>query len=134
MNDFINSNKTTFLNRLKNWARQIKRELKVLQIAVTHKLVPWYAKAIIILTIAYALSPIDLIPDFIPVLGLLDDLIILPFLIYIAIKLIPKDVIQYCRQQAEKTELKDKKNIIAGGVIILIWITTLVWLIVKLMR
>lgn len=123
---------TTFLDRLKVWARQIKKNLKVLQTAFTDKSVPWYAKAIIVLTVAYALSPVDLIPDFIPVLGLLDDLLILPLLIYIAIKLIPADTLQHCRHLAETNEFKDKKNWVAGGLIILIWLAVLVWLTIKL--
>lgn len=84
-----NPDTTTMLYKLKERARDIIKELRALRIASTDNSVPWYAKTIIILTVAYALSPIDLIPDFIPVLGHLDDLIILPLLIYIAIKLIP---------------------------------------------
>jgi len=68
----------TFLDRLKAWARLIKRDIATLWLAVRHPGVPWHAKAIAAATVAYALSPIDLIPDFVPVLGYLDDLIIVP--------------------------------------------------------
>jgi uncharacterized membrane protein YkvA (DUF1232 family) len=95
--------------RIKTMAANLKQELKALRIALAEDLVPWYIKALIIFTVAYALSPVDLIPDFIPVLGLLDDLILLPLLIYIILKFIPKEVMTYCRKKAESTELSRKK-------------------------
>lgn len=78
--------------KLKERAKQAKQKIAQLYIATKSKKTPWYAKALGSLTIAYALSPIDLIPDFIPIIGYLDDLIILPILVYITIKLIPKDI------------------------------------------
>jgi uncharacterized membrane protein YkvA (DUF1232 family) len=81
-------------------------------------------KFIILFTVGYALSPIDLIPDFIPVLGYLDDLIILPALIALSIKLIPNDVMQECRDKAKTSPLELKKNWVFAFLFILIWIIT----------
>lgn len=120
--------KHSLAHRFRNWVSGLKKELKALRIALADDLVPWYVKVLIILTVAYALSPVDLIPDFIPVLGLLDDIIIVPILIYITVKLIPAETIQYCREQAHTRQLSNKKNWIAGGFIILIWLTLAVWL------
>lgn len=117
------------LEKLKTRAKLLKRELRALHIAYTEDLVPWYGKLLILITIGYALSPIDLIPDFIPVLGILDDLIILPALIYIALKLIPEDIMEYCRREAEIRPWNKKKNWIAGGIMIVIWIAILAWLV-----
>jgi uncharacterized membrane protein YkvA (DUF1232 family) len=85
---------------LKEKARQLKYNLSALYLAYKRKDVPIYAKAILLITIGYALSPIDLIPDFIPVLGYLDDLIILPVLISLSIKLIPKYIFDECKEEA----------------------------------
>jgi uncharacterized membrane protein YkvA (DUF1232 family) len=88
-------------DKLKGWALRIKRDGVTLWFAVRHSGTPWYAKAIGVFVVAYALSPIDLIPDFIPVLGYVDDLILLPGLIWLAIRLLPPDVLAQCRGQAD---------------------------------
>lgn len=93
----------TFLERMKAWARIIRRDIATLWLAVRHRDVPWYAKAVAAATVAYALSPIDLIPDFVPVLGYLDDLLIVPAGILLAIRLIPADTLAELRSQAETT-------------------------------
>lgn len=93
----------TFLERMKAWARIIRRDIATLWLAVRHPDVPWYAKAVAAATVAYALSPIDLIPDFVPVLGYLDDLLIVPAGILLAIRLIPADTLAELRSQAETT-------------------------------
>lgn len=83
------------------------------------------AKLIVLITLAYALSPIDLIPDFIPVLGLLDDLILIPLGIYLAIKLIPKEVLNDCIRRAENSIDKGEllpKNWIVASIIVLLWV------------
>lgn len=113
---------------IKQWAKKLKLELKALQVAIAENLVPWYVKVLIIITLGYAFSPIDLIPDFIPVLGLLDDLIIVPILIYLSVKLIPKNVMEECRIKAGRTTLKRKNNWIAGMVVIGIWLAVVFWL------
>ncbi|MFD0976707.1 YkvA family protein [Salinimicrobium gaetbulicola] len=107
----------------------MKRELRALHIALSEDLAPWYAKLLILITLGYALSPIDLIPDFIPVLGILDDLIILPVLIYLSIKMIPDDILEYCRREAEIRPWNRKKNWIAGGIVLLIWALIVVWIV-----
>jgi uncharacterized membrane protein YkvA (DUF1232 family) len=84
---------------LRRWADAAKREARFLRLAATDPRVPWYAKALATAVAAYALSPIDLIPDFIPVLGWLDDLIVVPPGIWLAIRLIPRDVREELRRQ-----------------------------------
>ena len=90
------------LASLKRFARRLKAELNVLIYAGRRPDTPWYARAVALGVVAYALSPIDLIPDFIPVLGLLDDLILLPLGIYLALKLIPKGVTLEAREHARE--------------------------------
>lgn len=108
---------------IKEKARKIKRELGALYLSCKHSDVPLHAKLVAVLVVGYALSPIDLIPDFIPVLGYLDDLILLPLGIALAIKLIPSDIMKECREQAEDIFKKGKpKNWFAGGIIIALWI------------
>ena len=85
----------------KEKAKQLKTDIPAVFLALKDKKTPWYAKVIAALTVAYALSPIDLIPDFIPVLGYLDDLIILPSLVALTVKFIPKDVFDEYRRQAQ---------------------------------
>ena len=112
---------------MKQWqqkAKELKRETYALYYACQDSRVPWYVKLLATCTIAYALSPIDLIPDFIPVLGLLDDLIILPLVIMLLIKLIPPEIMDDCRRQAEATVASDKNQLQswnASVVIIVIW-------------
>ena len=88
------------IEALKAWARAIKRDMVALWLAARDPRVPWYAKALAAAVAAYALSPIDLIPDFIPVLGYRDDLIIVPLGILLAVRLIPADVMEDLREQA----------------------------------
>jgi len=88
------------LQVLKTRARQLKSEVYALYLAGLHPQTPRYAKLYLLAVVAYALSPIDLIPDFIPVLGLVDELILLPFAIALAVKLIPKNVMAECRARA----------------------------------
>jgi uncharacterized membrane protein YkvA (DUF1232 family) len=88
------------LEKIKRWAGTLRGNIKALSLARKDPRVPWAAKAVLVLVVAYALSPIDLIPDFIPVLGLLDDLILLPLGIALAIRLMPKDVWAECQLRA----------------------------------
>ena len=90
-----------FFERVKQWARALKRDVHALYLAARDPRVPWHAKALAIVVAGYALSPIDLIPDFIPVLGYLDDLIIVPFGIWLAVRLIPPEIIAEHRATAE---------------------------------
>ncbi len=110
------------LQKLKQKAKQLKSEVKVLIIAYKDKRTPLAAKILIGLTAGYLLSPIDLIPDFIPVLGLLDDLIIVPLLIRLSIKLIPQNVLNEAREEAINNSQPSKNNWLFAIIIILIWL------------
>lgn len=88
-------------SRLRDWARRVKRDGVTLWFAGRHPGTPWHAKALGLFVVAYALSPIDLIPDFIPVLGYVDDVLLLPGLIWLTLRLIPAPVLVACRQQAD---------------------------------
>ena len=90
-----------FLDTSRAWARRVKRDGVSLWFALRHPGTPWYAKALAGVVVAYALSPIDLIPDFIPVLGYVDDVLLLPALIWLAVRLLPTKVLEGCRAQAD---------------------------------
>jgi uncharacterized membrane protein YkvA (DUF1232 family) len=110
--------------RLEAWrqqARRLKREVYALYYAYKHPRVPWYAKVVAACVVAYAFSPIDLIPDPIPVLGYLDDLVLLPIGVALVLRLIPADVLAECRRHAEEWQARPV-NWIAAGVIVAIWI------------
>ena len=110
---------------LKIWAKRIKRDGVTLWFAGKHPGPPWYAKALGVFVVAYALSPIDLIPDFIPVLGYLDDIILLPALIWLTVKLLPNQVLSECRAQADAwmMEKGTKPSSRTGAImIIVLWI------------
>ncbi|QNP47341.1 YkvA family protein [Diaphorobacter aerolatus] len=91
----------TLSDRLKSWAKRIKRDGVTLWFAGKHPQTPWFAKSLALFVVAYALSPIDLIPDFIPILGLVDDILLLPALIWLTVKLLPTSVLADCRYQAD---------------------------------
>ena len=86
---------------LKERAKKLKTDVPAVFLALKRKETPWYAKIMAAIVVVYALSPIDLVPDFIPILGYLDDLIILPVLIALTVKFIPKTVFEECRAQSE---------------------------------
>jgi uncharacterized membrane protein YkvA (DUF1232 family) len=107
------------------WARRIKRDAITLWFARRHPRTPWHAKALGLFVVAYALSPIDLIPDFIPVLGYLDDVVLLPALIWLTVRMLPTDVLAECRQQAEDWMMRagTKPRSAGGGVLIVVlWV------------
>ena len=117
--------------KLKEKAKQLKTDVPAVFLALKGKNTPWYAKLFAALTVAYALSPVDLIPDFIPVLGYLDDLIILPLLVALTVKCIPKDVFEEYRKQAQMMWQDGKpKNWYYALPILLVWALILI-LIVK---
>ncbi|PFO01234.1 hypothetical protein COJ85_17615 [Bacillus sp. AFS076308] len=121
--------KVNVITKLKNYARKLKQYLFVLFLSYKDNRVPWYAKIVAISVVAYAFSPIDLIPDFIPVLGYLDDLIIVPLGISLALRLIPPHVIKENRMKAEDMRKNGKqKNWLVGILFILIWIVFAVWI------
>jgi uncharacterized membrane protein YkvA (DUF1232 family) len=114
------------MEQLKMKAAALKREIFALYLAVRDPRTPWYAKIVVLCVVAYALSPIDLIPDPIPVLGLLDDLVLLPLGIYLALKLIPQEVVTDCRGRAASAGEKLPRNWYAAAVIIILWLSALV--------
>lgn len=115
---------------LKQRAKHLKSEVVVLYFAYRDPRVPWYAKLFIVIVVGYALSPIDLIPDFIPILGYLDDLVLVPLGIAMALKMIPVQVMEEARIKAATLTTKPK-NWFAAAVIIAIW-TILVGLVVSI--
>ena len=124
--------------RLRERARALKNESYALYLALRSPDVPWYAKVIGAVVIGYVLSPIDLIPDFIPVIGLLDDLVIVPAGIALVIRLVPREVMARCRERA-KVELAGRKLVsrTAAVAIVIVWLAVLaviVWLILRKIR
>lgn len=112
-------------SNLRTWAKRIKRDGVTLWFAGKHPRTPWYAKALGVFVVAYALSPIDLIPDFIPVLGYVDDVLLLPGLIWLTISLLPEDVIAECRGQADEwmtsTGAKPTSKV-GAALIVFVWL------------
>ena len=114
------------IDNIKIKANELKLNLSALYLAYKRKDVPILAKILIFLTIGYALSPIDLIPDFIPIIGYLDDLIIVPFMIFLSIKLIPKEILEECKIEAEDLWKNGKpKKWYYAIPIIIIWLLVL---------
>src|SRR5215470_9695501 len=123
-----------WLATLHQRARRLKAEIWALYLAARDPRTPWYAKLLVAGIVAYACSPIDLIPDFIPVLGYLDDLILLPLGITWALQLIPPAVLSECRARAQETLLDGKPvSWVAGAVIVALWLCVavlgLMWII-----
>lgn len=122
------------LERWKQQARAIKRDAHALYLAARDPRVPWYAKALAIAVAAYALSPIDLIPDFIPVIGYLDDLIIVPAGLLLIIRLIPAEIMAEHRELAAAAQHRPVSRM-AAAIIIIVWSTAIaltVWFIVRI--
>ncbi len=110
------------LDRLRQRARQLKIELYALYLAYRDPRVPWHARLVAACVVGYALSPIDLIPDPIPILGYLDDLLLLPLGIALALRLIPPALMADCRERAcERIDRNLPTNWLAAGAIVLIW-------------
>jgi len=118
------------LSRIKTWARNLKRDAHAIYLASRDPRVPWYAKVLAIAVAAYALSPIDLIPDFIPIVGYLDDLVVVPLGIWLVVSLIPDEVMVECRTKADAAGVRPVSR--AGMIaIIVVWILaamTLGWI------
>lgn len=118
--------KTSFYQKILSRLKALKAEVLALSLAYQDKRTPFLAKFFIGLTVAYMVSPIDLIPDFIPVLGLLDDLIIVPTLIAISIRLLPAEVMVEARIKARNGgAVNQKKSWIVAAVIIAVWLVAL---------
>lgn len=122
-----------FLDRAKQWARGVKQDVAALWIAGRDPRTPLAAKIVTLAVVAYALSPIDLIPDFIPVLGYLDDLLIVPLGVMLAIRLIPAPLLAECRQQAADLGRRPRSKV-GLAIIVSIWALCVACLIWWLMR
>ena len=117
----------SLIDKLKNRAQQLRADVAVLYLASRHPSTPWYAKLFMAAIVAYALSPIDLIPDFIPVLGFLDEIVLLPLGITLALKMIPANVIAECRARASADTMnRTLAGRIGAVVIVLIWLTLII--------
>jgi uncharacterized membrane protein YkvA (DUF1232 family) len=115
---------------LKKWAGNLKRDIVALWIAARDPRVPWHAKALAAGVAAYALSPIDLIPDFIPVLGYLDDAILLPLGIWLAVRLVPTELMAEFRDEAARRDSRPRSRA-GAGFIVTVWVAAaglLAWL------
>ena len=117
------------LERLKLRARELKKEVFAVYLAARDPRTPWYAKVWILLVVAYALSPIDLIPDFIPILGYLDDLLLVPAGLWLAVKLIPAEVLAEARLTAASRGVDRRVGTIGMLVILFVWILAIIWVV-----
>ena len=117
----------------KRRARELKTDTYALYLACRDPRVPWYAKLLAAAVVAYAFSPIDLIPDFVPILGYLDDLIIVPLGIALAVKLIPAPILDECRLQA-RAAMARPTNWLAAAVIVAIWLLLAALLVALVLR
>jgi uncharacterized membrane protein YkvA (DUF1232 family) len=121
------------LHKLKRWARLLLRDIHAVYLAARDPRVPWYAKILAAAVAGYALSPIDLIPDFIPVLGYADDLVIVPLGIWLAVSLIPQEVMAEYRIKADQV-LQHPRNNVAAVAIVATWIfllAALTWAVLR---
>lgn len=123
------------LDRMRQRARRLKTEIHALYLAYRDPRVPWYARLFAAGVVAYAFSPLDLIPDFIPVLGFLDDLILVPLGIVLALRMIPASVMAECRQRAAETLREGRPtNWLAAAAIVAIWLAFAALLVVVAVR
>ena len=106
---------------VRQWARTLRRDVLTLYLAARDPRVPWYAKAVAACVAVYALSPIDLIPDFIPILGYVDDLVIVPLGIWLAIRLIPPFVLEELRQAAIARYQQRPQSWVGAAIILVLW-------------
>ena len=117
----------TLLEKLRSQARALKNEVYAISLAARDPRTPWYAKALIFFVVAHTFSPIDLIPDYIPVLGYLDDLLITPVGIWLAVRLIPAEVLEEARITATTQSVDRRVIIIGAGITLLVWILAIIW-------
>jgi uncharacterized membrane protein YkvA (DUF1232 family) len=123
----ISGQELLMLERLKQRARTLKNEAFAVYLAARDPRTPWYAKALIFFVVAHTFSPIDLIPDFIPILGYLDDLIITPGGLWLAVRLIPPEVLEEARRNARQAQGQDRSVSLVGALIVFsVWIVILI--------
>lgn len=119
--------------KIQTWAKELKRDVLVLWFALKNPQTPFLVKAVAFVTVAYALSPIDLIPDFIPVIGYIDDIILIPVLVWITLKLVPDDVINQSREQVQEWLALNKskpKSHLGLFIILALWLL-MSWIFIK---
>lgn len=114
------------LEKLKSRARALKNEAFAVYLAAKDPRTPWYARVLIYFVVAHTFSPIDLIPDFIPVLGYLDDLLITPVGLWLAVRLIPAEVLAEARAKAAGFGFDRRVGYIGAGIIVLVWVVVLI--------
>jgi uncharacterized membrane protein YkvA (DUF1232 family) len=108
-------------------AARLRADVLAVWLALRDPRVPWYAKAVALCVVAYAVSPIDLVPDFIPVLGYADDLLLLPLGVVLVIRLVPADVMEEHRARAAHAMPRDRRLLVAGaGIVVLVWVAIVV--------
>jgi len=112
-----------WLARLKSRARRMKTETVALALAARHPQTPWYAKLLIAAVVVYAVTPVDLVPDFIPVVGLIDDLVFVSLAVALAARLVPGPVLEECRARAESVTLSPRSKRLAFVVTLAIWLS-----------
>ncbi len=114
------------MEKFKNWAAKLKHNLVAMYLVYKDPRLSWWVRIFTICVVGYAFSPIDLIPDFIPIIGYLDDLILVPIGIYFALKMIPKDIFAECLEQAKSMDREEvPRNWIAGLLVITVWVVVL---------
>ena len=119
---------------LRDWARRLETETYALALAARDRRVPWYARLFMALVVAYAFSPLDLIPDFVPILGYLDDLVLVPLGIWLALKMVPAPIMAECRARAAEDLAARRTSTVAAIVVVAIWVTLALlagWLVVS---
>lgn len=126
------------MNTWKARAHQLKTETYALYLACRDARLPWHVRIFILCIVGYALSPIDIIPDFIPVLGYLDDLVLIPLGITLALRMIPPPIMAECRLRAQKTlESGKRAGYVAAAVIVILWLLVAVlavWTVIRLWK
>jgi uncharacterized membrane protein YkvA (DUF1232 family) len=122
------------IEKLKQWARALKREALAVYLAAKDPRTPWYARALIFFVAAHTFSPIDLIPDFIPVLGYLDDLIITPLGLALAMRLIPAEVLDQARVQAAGLSVERSVGFVGMVLIVIVWLLVAIWSVPIILR
>ncbi|MCS7286897.1 MAG: DUF1232 domain-containing protein [Anaerolineae bacterium] len=124
--------------KLKNWAHSLEREAYALYVAARDPRVPWYARVFLSLVVAYTFSPIDLIPDFVPFLGHLDDLVLVPLGVVLALKMIPSEVMVEARHRSEELMQREGLTSRAGAILVIaLWLVIVIfiaWSIVLLFK
>jgi uncharacterized membrane protein YkvA (DUF1232 family) len=132
--EFSSMKPLTWLNNWKEKAKGLERQVFALYLAFRHPGTPWYAKALALAVTAYALSPVDLIPDFIPVLGYLDDLLIVPGGVMLVFKLVPSHVMTECQSRAAEMQGAGAPQFRwMGLVVVLLWLVALAFIVVLVM-